>query len=311
MAYTCIMENAIYVRNLKKTYDNIKYAVDGISFDVRQGEVYGLLGKNGAGKSTTIKILSTLIKKTSGDVKILGMDIGNSLEIRKRIGVVQQDLSFDLASVEKNFLIYGMLWNIDKKTVRSRMEELISVFGLESERKKNILDLSGGQKKRVQVAREFLHDMDLLFLDEPTVGMDPIVRRNLLDFIKSRVRDGLTVIFTTHIMEEADYLCDRIGIINDGKIVREGNSEYLKDNFGGYKTLRISCNKQVDVKTIEKIKALGINTSATGDELLLTSKTIENSMPEIIKILEVNGYSIVKMSMDQSSLEDVFFEVVN
>lgn len=305
------MENAIYVRNLKKTYDNIKYAVDGISFDVRQGEVYGLLGKNGAGKSTTIKILSTLIKKTSGDVKILGMDIGNSLEIRKRIGVVQQDLSFDLASVEKNFLIYGMLWNIDKKTVRSRMEELISVFGLESERKKNILDLSGGQKKRVQVAREFLHDMDLLFLDEPTVGMDPIVRRNLLDFIKSRVRDGLTVIFTTHIMEEADYLCDRIGIINDGKIVREGNSEYLKDNFGGYKTLRISCNKQVDVKTIEKIKALGINTSATGDELLLTSKTIENSMPEIIKILEVNGYSIVKMSMDQSSLEDVFFEVVN
>jgi ABC-2 type transport system ATP-binding protein len=305
------MENAIYVRDLKKTYDNIKYAVDGISFDVRQGEVYGLLGKNGAGKSTTIKILSTLIKKTSGDVKILGMDIGNSLEIRKRIGVVQQDLSFDLASVEKNFLIYGMLWNIDKRTVKSRMEELISVFGLENERKKNILDLSGGQKKRVQVAREFLHDMDLLFLDEPTVGMDPIVRRNLLDFIKSRVRDGLTVIFTTHIMEEADYLCDRIGIINDGKIVREGNSEYLKDNFGGYKTLRVSCNKQADVKTIEKIKSLGINTSTTGDELLLTSKTIENSMPEIIKILEVNGYSIAKMSMDQSSLEDVFFEVVN
>ncbi len=305
------MDYAVYVNNLKKTYDGKKYAVDGISFNVMPGQVYGLLGKNGAGKSTTIKILSTLIKKTSGDVKILGMNIDNSLEIRKRIGVVQQDLSFDFTSVEKNFMIYGMLWNVDKKILKDRMEELINIFGLENERKKNILDLSGGQKKRVQVAREFLHDMDLLFLDEPTVGMDPIVRRKLLDFIKSRVEKGLTVIFTTHIMEEADYLCDKIGIINDGKIVREGNSEYLKDNFGGYKTLKIECDGNINNDTINKINSLGINITGKGKEILLTSKNIEKLMPETFKILEMQGLSIIKINMDQSSLEDVFFEVVN
>ena len=244
--------DAIYVDNLKKTYDNKKYAIDGISFNVKNGEIYGLLGKNGAGKSTTIKILSTLIKKTSGNVEVLGIDINNSMNIRKRIGVVQQDLSFDLTSVERNFKIYGLLWNVKKELLKSRMEELMELFDLNKVRKNNIMDLSGGQKKRVLVAREFLHDMDLLFLDEPTVGMDPIVRRKLLDYIKMRAKNGLTVLFTTHIMEEADYLCDRIGIINSGKMIIEGNSSYLKENFGGYKTLKLDLNKDIDDLTKNK-----------------------------------------------------------
>ncbi len=300
----------IYVKNLRKTYDNIKYAIDDISFNVKKGEIYGLLGKNGAGKSTTIKILSTLIKKTSGDVKIFGLDIGKSMEIRKRIGVVQQDLSFDLTSVENNFKIYGLLWNINKELLKTRIEELMEVFDLNKVRKNNIMDLSGGQKKRVQVAREFLHDMDLLFLDEPTVGMDPIVRRKLLDYIKNKVKNGLTVLFTTHIMEEADYLCDRIGIINSGKMVIEGNSDYLKDNFGGYKTLKLNLNKNIDDLTKNEIISMDVNVKNINDELLITGKYIEKIIPEIIKIIEKHGYNIIKLNMDNSSLEDVFFEVV-
>ncbi len=303
--------DAIYVNNLRKTYDNIKYAVDDISFNVKRGEIYGLLGKNGAGKSTTIKILSTLVKKTSGNVEVLGMNINDSLSIRKRIGVVQQDLSFDLTTVEKNFKIYGLLWGVKKELLKSRMEELIEIFDLDKVRKNNIMDLSGGQKKRVQVAREFLHDMDLLFLDEPTVGMDPIVRRKLLDYIKMRVKNGLTVLFTTHIMEEADYLCDRIGIINSGKMVIEGNSNYLKDNFGGYKTLKLDLNKDIDDLTKKEILSMNVNLRNKNNELLITAKNIDNIIPAIIKIIEKHGYNIVKLNMDQSSLEDVFFEVVN
>ncbi len=303
--------DAIYVNNLRKTYDNIKYAVDDISFNVKRGEIYGLLGKNGAGKSTTIKILSTLVKKTSGNVEVLGMNINDSLSIRKRIGVVQQDLSFDLTTVEKNFKIYGLLWGVKKELLKSRMEELIEIFDLDKVRKNNIMDLSGGQKKRVQVAREFLHDMDLLFLDEPTVGMDPIVRRKLLDYIKMRVKNGLTVLFTTHIMEEADYLCDRIGIINSGKMVIEGNSNYLKDNFGGYKTLKLDLNKDIDNLTKNEILSMNVNLRNKNNELLITAKNIDNIIPAIIKIIEKHGYNIVKLNMDQSSLEDVFFEVVN
>ncbi len=303
--------DAIYVNNLRKTYDNIKYAVDDISFNVKRGEIYGLLGKNGAGKSTTIKILSTLVKKTSGNVEVLGMNINDSLSIRKRIGVVQQDLSFDLTTVEKNFKIYGLLWGVKKELLKSRMEELIEIFDLDKVRKNNIMDLSGGQKKRVQVAREFLHDMDLLFLDEPTVGMDPIVRRKLLDYIKMRVKNGLTVLFTTHIMEEADYLCDRIGIINSGKMVIEGNSNYLKDNFGGYKTLKLDLNKDIDGLTKNEILSMNVNLRNENNELLITAKNIDNIIPAIIKIIEKHGYNIVKLNMDQSSLEDVFFEVVN
>lgn len=303
--------DAIYVNNLRKTYDNIKYAVDDISFNVKRGEIYGLLGKNGAGKSTTIKILSTLVKKTSGNVEVLGMNINDSLSIRKRIGVVQQDLSFDLTTVEKNFKIYGLLWGVKKELLKSRIEELIEIFDLDKVRKNNIMDLSGGQKKRVQVAREFLHDMDLLFLDEPTVGMDPIVRRKLLDYIKMRVKNGLTVLFTTHIMEEADYLCDRIGIINSGKMVIEGNSNYLKDNFGGYKTLKLDLNKDIDDLTKKEILSMNVNLRNENNELLITAKNIDNIIPAIIKIIEKHGYNIVKLNMDQSSLEDVFFEVVN
>ena len=187
----------------------------------------------------------------------------------------------------------------------------MEIFDLNKVRKNNIMDLSGGQKKRVQVAREFLHDMDLLFLDERTVGMDPIVRRKLLDYIKMRAKNGLTVLFTTHIMEEADYLCDRIGIINSGKMIIEGNSGYLKENFGGYKTLKLDLNGDIDDLTKNELISMNVNLKNENNKLLITAKNIDNIIPEIIKTVEKHGYNIIKLNMDQSSLEDVFFEVVN
>ena len=165
---------SILARSLFKSYDGIN-AVDGIDLDVDEGQIFGFLGPNGAGKSTVIKMLTTLIQPTSGEISVLGIDaIKESLSIRKKIGVVLQQPSYEpTLSVEKSLEKYGMMWNLDKKTRRDRTEELLTTFNLVEIRKKKNEDLSIGQRRRVQVAREFMHDMDLLFLDEPTVGLDP------------------------------------------------------------------------------------------------------------------------------------------
>ena len=220
-----IMEDAIFVDDLVKSYDGRKIAVDHLTFNVKKGEIYGLLGRNGAGKSTTIKILTTLIKYDSGIANVLGLDVSrNGSEIRRRIGVVQQEEAFDFTTVDNNFKLYGMMWEVPREEANSRKEMLMELFELNELKKKRMYDLSGGQKKRVQVAREFMHDMDIFFLDEPTVGLDPIMRRNILDYIKTQTKKGMTVLFTTLNLEEADYICDRIGIVNNGKKVAEGTS---------------------------------------------------------------------------------------
>src|SRR5436853_1552415 len=214
-------------------------AVDRVSFDIGRSEVFGFLGPNGAGKTTTIKMLTTLLPPSSGRAIVLGHDLRTeSRKIRERIGVVQQQDSFDQGlNVETSLDIYGLLWDVPKAERRRRIDDLVHRLGMEEFRRKPTIDLSSGQRRRLQVAREFVHDMDLLFLDEPTVGLDPIVRRTLLDFFKERVKEGLTIFFTTHILEEAEYLCDRLAVINQGRIVDVDTPENLKRRFGSAKAV--------------------------------------------------------------------------
>ncbi|MBA4447454.1 MAG: ABC transporter ATP-binding protein, partial [Nitrosopumilaceae archaeon] len=207
--------SCIDVNHLSKSYGSLK-AVDDIVLSVKSGQVFGFLGPNGAGKSTTIKLLTTLIPPSNGSLTILGIDaIKNPLEIRHKIGVVLQQPSYEpTLSVEKSLDKYGMMWGVPKAQRKERMEQLLKDFDLVEIRKKRNEDLSIGQRRRVQVAREFMHDMDLLFLDEPTVGLDPSARRKLLDYLKNKVKTGLTIFYTTHILTEAEYLCDEIAIID-------------------------------------------------------------------------------------------------
>lgn len=179
--------SCIEVDNLSKFYGSIK-AVNDISMSVKTGQVFGFLGPNGAGKSTTIKLLTTLIQPSGGTLTILGIDaIKNPLKVRHKIGVVLQQPSYEpTLTVEKSLEKYGMMWNVPKIERKNRMEELLEDFDLTEIRKKRNEDLSIGQRRRVQVAREFMHDMDLLFLDEPTVGLDPSARRKLLDYLKKK-----------------------------------------------------------------------------------------------------------------------------
>src|SRR2546428_12332056 len=223
----------IRVQELSKRFGD-KVAVDRVSFDIDRSEVFGSLGRNGAGKTTTIKMLTPLLQPTSGRATILGHDLRTEgRKIRERIGVVQQQDSFDQGlNVETSLDIYGLIWDVPRPERKRRISELIDRLGMEEFRRKPTIDLSSGQRRRLQVAREFIHDMDLLFLDEPTVGLDPIVRRSVLDYLKERVRQGLTIFFTTHILEEAEYLCNRIAVINQGRIVQIDTPENLKRRVG-------------------------------------------------------------------------------
>ena len=309
------MENAIEVNHLVKSYDGKKMAVDDLSFYVKKGEIYGLLGRNGAGKSTTIKILTTLIDYDSGDLKVLGLNVSKQgAEIRRRIGVVQQEEAFDFTTVDNNFKLYGMLWELPKELAKTRKEELLELFDLGELRKKRMFDLSGGQKKRVQVAREFMHDMDVFFLDEPTVGLDPIMRRKILDYIKQRARDGLTVLFTTQNLEEADYICDRISIVNNGKKVVEGTSSELKSKYGALRTLRISVSQDVKVDAKEIISGIPEESITEFDfkdgEINVVSPSIESIVSKVLENLSRLKIASERIMIDNPTLDDVFMKVI-
>src|SRR5215510_3889561 len=250
----------ISVTNLKKLFGKAKeFTLDGISFDVKYGTVFGFLGPNGAGKTTTLKILTTLLSPTSGSVYIFGKDIiRKQSEIKRKIGVVSQNPSFEAnLKVERSLDIYGLLWGLhDRKARKNKVKEILKTFDLESIKNSKNDELSIGQRRRVQLAREFMHDMDLLFLDEPTVGLDPSARRMLLDHIKKHVKSGLTVFFTTHIMEEAEYLCDEIAIIDNGAIIAFDTPTALKEKHGGIKSVEIKLKEPVARSTAQTLSGL-------------------------------------------------------
>lgn len=311
-------QNAIEVSNLVKTYDGKKMAVDDISFTVRKGEIYGLLGKNGAGKTSTIKVLTTLIPPSSGTVNVLGQSpVKNPVYIKKHIGVVQQEESFDFATVETNMKIYATLWQIPREEAKARTEELLDLFELTEVRKTRAFELSGGQKKKLQVARELIHDMDILFLDEPTVGMDPIMRRRILDNIRMRAKNGMTVLFTTHFLEEADYICDRIAIMSHGKIKVEGTSTELKNKYGGMRTLEITSATIPDEALVSKLKQelkdsdLAHDAFLEGKTLKIVGKGITKVLENILGLARASVGAIDSINLRDATLDDVFIEVVN
>ena len=304
--------SCIEARSISKSYDGI-LAVDSIDLSVPTGKIFGFLGPNGAGKTTTIKLLTTLVPPTGGTIRILGMDaISTPLEVRKRIGVVLQQPSYEpTLSVEKSIEKYAMMWNVDKKLQKDRMEDLLLAFDLQDIRKKKNDDLSIGHRRRVQVAREFVHDMDLLFLDEPTVGLDPSARRSLLDYIKKRVREELTIFFTTHILEEAEYLCDKIAIINKGKIIAVDTTAELKNKFGREKTIKIhidTIRKDLSV-LLQGISDYQIDYNS-GTTITIQSHSSENILLKILQILTVNKIPIEDLSVVPTTLEEIFLTMV-
>ena len=329
------MKYCISVSNLKKQYSkNSAYVVNNISFNVKYGTVFGFLGPNGAGKTTTLKILTTILGPTSGSVDVFGKDLNkNQLDIKRRIGVVSQNPSFEAnLTVERALDLYGMLWGIGNREIRKdKVNKILDTFDLESIRNAKNDELSIGQRRRVQIAREFMHEMDLLFLDEPTVGLDPSARRQLLDYIKVHVRSGLTVFFTTHIMEEAEYLCDEIAIIDHGKIIAFDTPTGLKQKYGEAKTIELTFKDTLNKSFIDLLKSTISRKDSKNDDsgndnsnknssyidvigkhaVTITVNNAEEIISEILQLVSRNGLQIESIAINSPSLEEVFLSIVN
>ena len=305
--------SSIIAKSLFKSYNSVN-AVDGIDLNVKSGQVFGFLGPNGAGKSTTIKLLTTLVPPTSGELSILGINAKEKpLEIRHKIGVVLQQPSYEPSlSVEKSLEKYGLMWDVPRKIRNKRVEELLSDFDLQDIRKKKTEDLSIGQRRRLQVAREFMHDMELLFLDEPTIGLDPAARRKLLDFLKRKVKDGLTIFFTTHVLTEAEYICDEIAIINKGKIIAVDSPDDLKNRFGRKKTIKIHLSEVNEDLTnlLSDVKDCKIDYNS-GSNITINSDDSEAVLLQVLQILNSNNITIEDLSAMPTNLEEIFLKVVD
>jgi ABC-2 type transport system ATP-binding protein len=327
-------KNCIEVTNLKKQYGKGKaFVINGITFTVKYGTVFGFLGPNGAGKTTTLRILTSLLSPSSGNVTIFGKDLfKKQLEIKRKIGVVSQNPSFEAnLTVERSLDLYGLLGGLNDRRVRKdKVKEILKTFDLESIRNSKNDELSIGQRRRVQLAREFMHDMDLIFLDEPTVGLDPSARRLLLDHIKKHVMSGLTVFFTTHIMEEAEYLCDEIAIIDNGRIIAFDTPMALKQRYGRMnKAIEITFKDNLNENFVDKLKSIvkgdkkdrkGLknNFNSTAPEISLKGENAisikvndtEKVISEIFQIIPQNGMEIENISVNSPSLEEIFLSIV-
>lgn len=300
--------SAIKVRELVKKFNGFT-AVDSLSFDVPYGELFGLLGPNGAGKTTTINILSTLLKPTSGYAEVAGFDIRNRKdEVRKSIGIVFQDPTLDTKLTGKeNLLFHAMLYGIEKEEAEKRIKEVLELVELQDRANTLVEKYSGGMKRRLEIARGLIHRPKVLFLDEPTLGLDAQTRRRIWDYIKNLNKEiGITMILTTHYMEEADYLCDRIAIIDRGKIVAIDNPDNLKNMVGGDV---VSIEIEGDTKNyLEKLKELKwIKSLMVQNGILrMTLEMGERKIPSLINLAEKSGVRVNSVNLRKPSLEDVF-----
>ncbi|HPF35033.1 MAG TPA: ABC transporter ATP-binding protein [Candidatus Krumholzibacteria bacterium] len=231
----------IQVRDLRKNFGDVK-AVAGVSFEVGQGEVFGLLGPNGAGKTTTISILSTLLPADGGSARVCGHDVAaESHAVRRRIGVVPQELAvYEELTAAQNLDVFGRLYGLSGDGLKRRVGELLELAELSEHANRPVKGFSGGMKRRLNIMVGLVHAPDVLFLDEPTVGIDAQARTRILDLIGQMNRDGLTVLYTTHYLEEAEHLCDRIGVIDHGELVALGSKEELIGQIGEQDTVRVA-----------------------------------------------------------------------
>ena len=310
-----VAQPVILAEDVRHSYDGKKFALNGVSFAVAKGEIFGLLGRNGAGKSTLIKAMTTLIQPTAGKLRVLGYDPRHEGQrIRERIGVVQQGESFEFTTVQGNLDLYGFLWQVPQPERKRRREALIQRFGLDEIRKQRSFDISGGQKRRVQVAREFMHDMDVLFLDEPTIGLDVLMRRVLLDSIRDEARRGLTVVFTTHNLEEADYLCDRVAVIDEGKILAMDTVTNLKRLYSGKRTIDLTVSAAEAPRFFPALnETLGRDDDITVREnsAVLLVEDPKGSLATIVDLAQRLGVQLEWLTVRQNTLEDVFLRSIN
>lgn len=305
------MNNVISVKNLTKKYKKLT-AIDNLSFDVHEGEILGLLGPNGSGKSTTINCLLSLLNFEQGTIKIFDKEMTtDSYDIKRNIGVIFQEVAvFEELTVYENIDYFCGLYITDKKQRAEYIEDAIKLVGLEEFKRFYPKQLSGGLLRRLNIACGIAHKPKLIFLDEPTVAVDPQSRNNILDGIKKLRDEGATILYTTHYMEEVELLCDRIIILDKGKIIAQGTTEELKDLAKIEEKITVEV-ENISTETIDKIKEFKTVEEVTLNKniLLVTYKKGNNNLRKLIDFLEENKVTYNKIFSERPTLNDVFLEL--
>ncbi|MEM1633695.1 MAG: ATP-binding cassette domain-containing protein [Sulfolobales archaeon] len=302
------MRSIIEVVNLVKRFKDV-VAVDGVSFSVREGEIYGLLGPNGAGKTTTISIIITLLKPTSGTVYVDGIDVTKKPnDVRKKLGVVFQDPSLDVfLTAYENLYIHGKIYGLGGLDLENRIREALKFVELEEFSNKVVRYFSGGMRRRLEIARALIHDPEILVLDEPTIGLDPQTRNKVWDYVRTaRKEKGVTILMTTHYMDEAEQLCDRISIMDHGKILVEGTADQLK-SYVGADVILITLGDSSEPACIQDIEDLAIKCKIIDSRRIeIVTRDAVRTLPRIFEEYERRGVKISEISYRRPTLNEVF-----
>lgn len=307
----------IRMRDVRKEYaakSGTVHALDGLNLDVAEGTVRGLLGPNGAGKTTTVKVLTTLTRPTSGEVTIDGLDVvRNGHEVRNRIGVSGQNATIDEElTARENLMLVGRLFHLGDKGAKKRADELLEIFNLEHAADRPIKGFSGGMRRRADLAASLVNDPRILFLDEPTTGLDPAARLSLWEVIKQRVRSGTTLLLTTQYLEEADYLADQISVIDQGKVIAEGTADELKSNVGGQRISVVPVNRadhDVITNLLDDVAANRGSVSVDGNELSVSVHDGPAALEQVIGKLRGREIAVHDVGMSRPSLDEVFLDL--
>ncbi len=312
-------ETVLRVDHLGYAYSSERFAVRNLDFEVGRGEVFGLLGRNGAGKTTTVRVLTTLLPATEGTAYLFGKELSECGRAeRARLGVVLQAESLDFVSVERNLTLYGFLWGVSREVAKSRAEEMLALFELEEVRRRKPWGLSGGERRRFQVARELMHDMELLFLDEPTVGLDALTRKRILDYLARRARQGLSIVFTTHILQEADQLCHRIGVLQDGRLRAYGPPAEIKRRYRGARTVEAEFERALtevelaDLLGLLAREGVGFAPLTLDPQMVaFQARNAEDLVAAISRWGHGRDLSLERISVREATLEEAFVNLVS
>ncbi len=300
----------IRVTHLRKTYDGI-VAVDDVSIQVEEGEIYGLLGPNGAGKTTTVNIVSGLLKPTSGTVHLAGHDLSRNPKAAKRsLGVVPQDLAlYPELSARDNLMFWGGFYGLSKAELSKRVDEILGAVDLADRAREPVKKFSGGMKRRLNLACGLVHRPKVLLLDEPTVGIDLQTRLKLLEVVTGEAEKGAAVLFTTHIMEEAEVLCNRVGIMDKGRIIAEGTVGELKAMLGERDLLVVQgAMKGLFASGDEPLP--GCRVVSVGEwQAILAAEHGAEKIPAVIRYLERSGRAVREISLKEPGLETLFIKL--